>query len=285
MSYRSLAFGSAIGAAILTTACGSGAGTNEDIPEVEDVGVEKLIVQSSPPVETAGTDFDISDEQAVAPAGYAPPTILGQATPLFATGSEPYWTAQFADGWLMFERPGLPLVEVPIPEFSETDGQASFSAENVEVSLVSGACENAAGPLQVTITFEEVEYFGCAGEANGAENPGLEDISWKDMIAPSVKALDACLDEASGQRRVMALYPREPGTVGMILGDQFGGYEECGADVETGDVLFMDPMSADQAEAWMTGAVFVREGKGAACKTDSEEVGNGLGAFHPKGCR
>lgn len=220
-------------------------------------------------------------------AGAEPDEILGLSTPLLASGNEPYWTAEFAEGWITFTRPGLPLVEVPMPDLPEAQsGTLSIEAERLRVVLAEEACGEVADALSVTITFEEVDYFGCA--ASGEINPAVSvETNWQELIPSSLKAIDACLAATDGPRLLRALYPREEGTVGMILVDSVGRYEECGAELDAGDVAFLDPITPDQAEIWFEGeAVFSRTGTRLVCReTGAEFDVDGAGVFHPAGCR
>ena len=235
----------------------------------------------------------LSDD--VVQGGYAPESILGQATPLFGSGNEPYWTVEIDKGWIVFERPGLPLVEVPVPEFTEAGDTLSLKPEGLSMTLTKNGCEGEKSSLGVVITFEEVEYqdtteaieyLGCAGTAPEADTDTtrLGTHAWKELIKPSIKAVDACLKQAGSEKLIVSVYPREPGTVGMIFRDAVGGYEECGADTVTGEVYFLDPMSADMAKDWMNGAAFVRSGQPLKCRAGGEALENGIGEYLPKGC-
>lgn len=219
-------------------------------------------------------------------AGAEPGEILGLPTPLLASGEEPYWTAEFAEGWITFSRPGLPLVEVPMPELpANQSGTLSFQAERLGIVLETSVCGDVADALPVTITFEEVEYLGCA--VSGEINPAVSvETNWQELIPTSLTAIDACLAATDGPRLLRALYPREEGTVGMILVDSVGRYEECGAETETGDVAFLDPIMPDQAEIWFEGeAIFSRSGTSLVCRETGVEFDvDGAGVFHPAGC-
>lgn len=282
---------SVLAAAIILAACGGGKDKSSHAPEVENVDAEDLTIDVAPPVTTAGTEISSSEDGNFAGAGFSPETILGETAPLLAIGTEPYWTAEIGEGWIVFDRPGLPLVEVPLPEFKDTGGAISLQSEGISMTLTPGGCDEGQGSISVVVAYEAVEteggneginYIGCAGAAGGAQALDGGDSSWKDLIEPSQTAINACLTTAVEDRLILALYPREPGTVGMILGDKLGGYEECGADTETGEVYFFDPMSADQAEDWMTGAAFLPEGANFKC-ADGEDFAGGI--FLPNGCR
>lgn len=224
--------------------------------------------------------------------GYAPDLILGEDTPLFASGNEPFWTAEIGKGWIVFERPGLPLVEVPVPEFDDTGDQITFTSQGLSLELTRAGCEGDSGTLGVVIKFEAVEhegeteeisYHGCAGSTGKIKSSGTSTISWKDLVQPSLTAIDACLTTAGSDQLIVALYPREPGTVGMILGDKVGSYSECGADTETGEVYFLDPMSGEQAAEWMNGAAFIRKGQNLACRA-GVPINGDVGEYLPDGC-
>lgn len=267
----------------------SSGGGKEDLPVKPSEGGN---VKTDTPVKV---DTSIANPQPLDETeivGYAPDLILGEETPLFASGNEPFWTAEIGKGWIVFERPGLPLVEVPVPEFDETGDQITFTSQGLSLELTRAGCEGDNGTLGVVIKFEAVEhegetediaYHGCAGSTGKIKSSGTSTISWKDLIQPSLAAIDACLEAAGPEHLIVALYPREPGTVGMILGDRVGGYKECGADTETGEVYFLDPMSADQASEWMNGAAFVRKGQSAACKAGVPIEGD-AGRYLPEGC-
>lgn len=261
-------------------------GKTSDSQEVEDpvkVEARDLIIEAPDSVEAAGTKVTRKPET-TENSEFAEPeqSVFGETMPVLATGTEPYWTAEIGGGWVSFERPGLPLVEVPLPEFDRTRSPVSLTSEGLTLTL-SETCEDETGGLSVKISYQDVDYFGCAVSANGARTRGATEASWKDLIVPSLTAIDACLDQAGEPRLVLALYPREPGTVGMILGDELGGYEECGADTETGEVYFRDPMSADQARDWMSGEAFARNGKSPGCRA-GEALESDLGAFSASGC-
>ena len=175
-------------------------------------------------------------------------------------------------------------MEVPLPELAQNGNTVRFVSEDVSVSLSAGNCDPEVGPLVVVINYEEVEYQGCAGSLHDAEVGPSGDISWKNLIRPSLKAIDSCLEAADDQRLLRALYPREPGTVGMILTDAVGRMEECGADTETGEVYFIDPMSPEQADEWISGsAEFSRADTGLICSR-GEPLADGLGVCGPSGC-
>lgn len=223
-------------------------------------------------------------EPLVAPSGVAPVrSLLGHEIPILATGSEPFWSAEIDSRWMVFKRPGLPMIEVPLPEIAEgASPTVSFDSEGLGVSLSATGCEGASDRLKVVVTYEETAYAGCAGSGE-AET----DFSWEPMIKTSLAAIDGCLSEAGGERHIRALYPREAGTIGMILIDEVGHMEECGADSETGAVVFLDPVTPQQAGDWLTGpAVFSREGNGLACASSgqADRMIEGAGVFHPSGC-
>lgn len=225
--------------------------------------------------------------------GYMAESILGETLPVFASGNEPFWTAEIGNGWIVFERPGLPLVEVPVPEFEESGDQVNLKADGLHLQLSKSGCRDEPGSLGIVIKFEAVEfegesedisYVGCAGSASGLKQDGTQALAWKDLITPSIMAIDACLDQHSDHQLIVALYPREPGTVGMILSDERGSYFECGADTETGEIYFLDPMTAAQAADWMTGAAFVRSGQAISCQSDGDALESDAGLYFPQGC-
>lgn len=222
-----------------------------------------------------------------------PVTILGETTPIRFVGQEPDWEAILDEGWIVFERPGLPLIEAPIPELPDAAaGQLSFEAGTLSLEFVSAGCESVIGTLAVTILYEDVSYQGCGGaqEADDDEMPEAIEVSWQGLIYEYLPAIDACLDAADGPRLIRALYPREGNTAGMILMDEVGRYEECGADAETADISFFDPVTADQAEIWFEGdAVFERGEDGPPCRAVEPMldliIGDDFGIMHPAGCR
>lgn len=223
-----------------------------------------------------------SDNATVETENISPEQIFGHSLPLFATGNEPFWTAEIEGGWIVFERPGLPLVEVPLPAFDVQQAVIEFSSEGLDVSLSDQACNDNLGPIQIKLTLNEDDYFGCVVSKNEQTIHAGSDYSWKDLISPSLKAIDGCLGTSDEGRFVEALYPREPGTVGMILRNAFGSYYECGADVETGEVYFVDAMAREQAEAWITGAAFARVDKSPSCSNGKPY--EDLGTFSAIGC-
>jgi uncharacterized membrane protein len=287
---RAWMYRSVLAASVFLVACG---GNKDESVEPKPVrpDAEELVIETVPSVETAGTSVPAVRPEIPPPDAFSPETIMGEGAPLLAVGTEPYWTAEIGDGWITFDRPGLPLVEVPLPEFDTTASQIELISEGLSLSMTKNGCTGDTGSIGVIIAHEEVEfdgnregvqYLGCAGSSNGAHAMDAGDSSWKDLITPSLSAIDACLAAAEGERLITGLYPREPGTVGMILGDKFGSYEECGADTETGEVYFLDPMSVSQAEDWMTGAAFIREGTNFKCMP-GEALAEG--EFLPNGCK
>lgn len=213
--------------------------------------------------------------------------LLGFETPVLASGAEPFWTAEIDGNWITFDRPGLPLVEVPMPEKTHAvEDSLSFSSEGLDVVLSASGCNASKSSLSVTLTFEEIEYSGCAGMVDVGDANG-HSISWKPLIATSLDEIDACLATTDGPRYIRALYPREAGTIGMILMDDVGRLEECGADTETGEVAFLDPVTRDQASIWLAGpAVFSRADSGLTCAGSeaSGELIEGAGEYYPSGC-
>ena len=281
---------SALAMSIMLASCGGK--TSDDPENAAAPDAQDLVIETAPPVETAGTDVEKLHSADGTPLGYDPDVIMGQEAPLLAIGTEPDWTAEIGDGIISFERHGLPLVEVILPEFEDTGSEVSVVSGGLSLTLTPDACDDAERPIGVVVSYEEIEtedaseaiqYVGCAGAADGAHALGAGDSSWKDLIEPSSAAIEACLSETDKDRVILALYPREPGTTGMILGDKYGGYEECGASTDTGDVSFLDPMSADQAEDWMTGAALLPTGSAYPCG-QGEAIGS-LGTFHPNGCK
>lgn len=217
-----------------------------------------------------------------------PAQMLGVDLPILMSGAEPFWSGSIEGGWITLDRPGLPLIEVPIPELPDAvNGGLTFDAEGLNLSFSEGGCETGDAALGVLIVFEEAEYIGCAGTATPDVRTDVEVPAWYEMIPGSLTAIDSCLAEAAGPRFVRALYPREEGTVGMILVDTVGRYEECGAELETGALGFFDPVSADQAEIWFDGDVmFAREGQATECNILLEApLDASVGQFHPAGCR
>lgn len=219
-----------------------------------------------------------------------PVTIFGLQTPIYGVGQEPDWEIVFEEGWLVFDRPGLPLVEVPLPDLpAESNGVIEFAAGSMQVTLTQNACEGPGGSLEVQIGYEDVTYVGCGGEFE-PDAIQAESVSWEMLILDSQLAINSCLQSASGKRLVRALYPREEGIVGMILIDEIGRFEECGANSESGEISFFDPVTSDQAEIWLEGpAIFAHSELSPACQSASPQqdiaIGNGFGVLHPAGCR
>tara|TARA_Y100000052_G_scaffold27583_1_gene36856 strand:+ start:77004 stop:77756 length:753 start_codon:yes stop_codon:yes gene_type:complete len=219
-----------------------------------------------------------------------PVTIFDMQTPVRAVGQEPDWEVIFEDGWIVFERPGLPLVEVPLPELPDgANGVMEFDAGRMRVTLTRDGCDGPGGSLDVRIGFEDVTYVGCGGSHEGSVAQAAS-VSWQNLIVDYGPAIDACLSEASGKRLVRALYPREENTVGMILVDEIGRHEECGANSVSGEISFFDPVTTDQAEIWLDGpAVFARSELGLVCSSVSPqqdiEIGDGFGVLYPAGCK
>lgn len=219
-----------------------------------------------------------------------PIVIFGEETPIRFVGQEPDWEAIVDEGWIVFERPGLPLIEAPIPELPEPGGdRLSFEAGRLTLTFQKDACETPAGTLSIKIDHDEVAYQGCGGHQTEAAPEAVE-VSWTGLIYDVLPAIDACLEAADGPRLIRALYPREENTVGMILMDDVGRYDECGANAEEGEISFFDPVTADQAEIWFEGdAVFERAESGAECRARAPQldviVGDDFGIMHPAGCR
>lgn len=214
--------------------------------------------------------------------------ILGVDLPIIMSGTEPFWSGSFEGGWITLDRPGLPLIEVPIPELPDAgNGRMRFNTEGLDITLATGGCEAADSELSVTVLFEDAEYVGCAGMETTEIRDGGDLPLWYQLVPGSIEAIDACLEAADGPRFVRALYPREQGTVGMILVDGVGRYEECGAEVDTGELGFFDPVSPEQAAVWFDGDVmFARADSGTGCNIQlSSPLDASLGQFHPKGCR
>ncbi|MAI91621.1 hypothetical protein [Ponticaulis sp.] len=267
------------------TACG---GTETEAPQVSET-----VASTSPQAPAPASTPTQSVVQPLGPADdelNTPETLLGVSLPIHMSGDEPFWTGSLAEGWITFERPGLPLVEVPLPELDETaTGSLAFEAEDVAITLAAGGCGIGDGPLNVTLVFQEIEYFGCAGAEDDLPGGEFSIPSWSELIPVAQGAIDACLEQAGGPRHIRALYPREEGTVGMILMDAAGRYEECGAELDTSAVSFFDPVSEDQAVIWFEGsAIFSRAGMSPECAAGDQAsdvvIENDLGVFHPQGC-
>ncbi len=217
-----------------------------------------------------------------------PDEILGVELPIIMSGTEPFWSGSLEGGWITLDRPGLPLIEVPIPQLPDPgNGRMRFEAEGLDITLATGGCEAADSALSVTVLFEDAEYVGCAGMVGPEVRDGVDLPLWYEMIPRSLTAIDACLEAAGGPRFVRALYPREEGTVGMILVDEVGRYEECGAELNSGALGFFDPVTSEQAAIWFDGDVmFARADGGTSCNIQlSSPLDASLGHFHPKGCR
>lgn len=277
--------------ALVLAGCGKDAQTSGPVAEAE-----RPIDEAVPPPAglQAETPAVPQPDRASAPLvsdteiDTTPVTIFGQSTPIIVLGEEPAWEARFEAGWIEFERPGLPLVEVPLPDLpAPSSGILSFKAGNVLVTITEDGCETAAGSLGVQISFDEVEYEGC-GRARNSTDTEVAEVSWQDLISDHVTAIDACLSEADGLRFIRALYPREEDTVGMILVDELGRYEECGAQTSTGEISFFDPVMPDQADMWIDGpGMFARSGKSPECDSVSSQGGvqiGEIGTLHPAGC-
>ena len=152
-----------------------------------------------------------------------PDEILGVDLPIIMSGTEPFWSGSFEGGWITLDRPGLPLIEVPIPELPDAgNGRMRFNTEGLNITLATGGCEAADSELSVTVLFEDAEYVGCAGMETTEVRDGGDLPLWYQLVPGSIEAIDACLEAAAGPRFVRALYPREQGTVGMILIDGVG---------------------------------------------------------------
>lgn len=276
--------------AIGLSACGKAA-DSADVPDALEMSANDLPQEGEPAL--------VQPDRASAPLvpqteiNTDPVTILGETTPIRIVGQEPDWEAVLDDGWIVFERPGLPLIEAPIPELPDaTAGSLTFEAGTLSVEFTENGCESVIGTLAVTIQYDEVSYQGCGGaQADDDDDmPEAIDVSWQGLIYEYLPAIDACLDAADGPRLIRALYPREGNTAGMILMDEVGRYEECGADAETAEISFFDPVTVDQAEIWFDGdAVFERGEGGPTCKAVEPMldliIGDDFGIMHPAGCR
>lgn len=219
-----------------------------------------------------------------------PIIILGEETPIRFVGQEPDWEAIIDEGWVVFERPGLPLIEAPMPEIEDTSGGVlTLDAGKVQMIFTPAGCESPVGTLAVEIKYDDVSYQGCGGHQEESP-PEPVDVSWQGLIYDYLPAIDACLDAADGPRLVRALYPREGNTAGMILMDDVGRYDECGADATSGEISFFDPVTSEQAAVWLEGnAAFERAESGASCRAVQPMldliIGDDLGIMHPSGCR
>ncbi|MAP93692.1 MAG: hypothetical protein CMK07_01960 [Ponticaulis sp.] len=267
-------------------ACG---GSETEEPEIEVTPVEvaerPVLISPERSQPAKATDPLVEDDVIIR----TPVSIFGLETPFVASGTEPFWKAEFAEGWIVFDRPGLPLVEVPLPELPEGgSGSMMFDAEALTVSLSRTGCEG--GAIAVTIEFEDIHYDGCTGERTNDAPVMADDVMWEGLIESYLPAIDACLAQAEGGRLIRALYPREENTVGMILMDDVGRFEECGANSQSGQISFFDPIMPDQAAIWFDGpAVFARSGGSPACVSANAEldidVGADVGTLYPAGCR
>lgn len=216
-----------------------------------------------------------------------PTDILGQMTPILATGSEPFWTLEIGTDWIVFNRPGLPLIEVPMVDPEQTEKQAQLASGEVSITVVQEACNGDADGRTVRLTFEEVEYLGCVGAADG---PGAltepEMSAWVGSVETHVDAIDVCLEAAGRARLVRNVFPREEGVVGILLSDQFGQLQDCGVETETSTLLFINPLGAGGLDGFLDGnAAFLRTGQDITCKGRAgDQIGDNLGRVFPQGC-
>ena len=276
--------------AVLMAACSDGASmTNvSEVPAATETDATDLLIEQPQGSETEAEPLELEEPETLPEAVARDIDFWNLPLPLLASGSEPFWTAEVDRQWIVFERPGLPLIEVPIEAFENSDEQVTLTSGDLTVSLTRSACVSASGsenPLSMTIAYDEIDYQGCAGPSDSEGAHVGEDADWKPLIVSSLTAIDACLEAAVEPRLVRALYPREPGTVGMVLEDEIGQLEECGADLQTGELYFLDPISQQQAQAWISGpASFARAGHSPVCESGSV-LENGIGSYHPSGCK
>lgn len=87
--------------------------------------------------------------------------------PFAGLGAEPFWLIKEEEGWLVFERPALPPIEVEMLKPQITGKSATITSEGLTLSFIKKRCVTPKGeamPYEAKIEFEGTSYFGCAWE-------------------------------------------------------------------------------------------------------------------------
>ena len=146
-------FKSILASAVLAgalTACGGSEKTDIEVGSEQSANpapgrIMNPVVEVTPDIDVQSVEEPVRD----------PTDILGQMTPILATGSEPFWTLEIGTDWIVFNRPGLPLIEVPMVDPAQTETQAELTSGDVAIRVVKEACNGEVDGRSVRLTFEE----------------------------------------------------------------------------------------------------------------------------------
>jgi uncharacterized membrane protein len=155
---------------------------------------------------------------------------------LRAGGDEPFWLAEASDGWLVFERAGLPSIEARHEPTDFATSPIEVRAGELEMVLTRAACVREMSGLTfewtATVTFEGDVFEGCADmpEVGSAPGPGVAARGLAAEVAAAASVLRACLGAdlgAAPQRWVVRSV--QPGPTLALVGAE-GALAACGPE-------------------------------------------------------
>lgn len=272
----------AFGLLAALTACGpksDGAGAEASLPSAT---AGAPAAEASPPTGEAvraprgGSVFAGGRAAAPAPTDFSGWVL---SPPFYAAGVEPYWRLDVDASWFVFQRSGLAEIDAPIAAPVKERGADVFDVRPLKVVVQPGGCEieGRFGEAVVSVTFEEDEFIGCGfagGDAAAGTSAGS--VDWTSEVAGAVPVIDACLARLGEAAVITSVYPREGDLTAVMLRTRSGRMHECGADVLTGEVAFLDAMEPGAGVAAGPRRFFRIENAGApeACP-DAEAVFDG----------
>lgn len=241
----------AIVLALLTCACGeSRPPAGAPAPSAAETGAAASPEPSSMDRTTSGSQETNagSNRRSFLP----PPTVdtagWALAPPFYAAGVEPFWRLDADEGWFVFQRSGLAEIDAPIVAPRKDRGEDTFETRPLEIRVRSGACDldGSNGDAFVSVVFEGVEFSGCgfAGRTS-LSGPSVSAVDWSSELGASVGAVDSCLARLAEPAIIVSVYPREGNLTAVVVKSSSGRAYECGADANSGEVAFLDPIEPD----------------------------------------
>lgn len=209
--------------------------------------------------------------------------------PFYGVGDEPFWRLDIVDGWFSFKRSAMRAIDEPMVQPTK-DGEADvFQSGSLKIVVRRDACMTGGQPAEIAaeVTYDDIAYVGCifpAPTASVATSPEAT------SVVQGIASVDACLAKLGQSALVTGIAPRQDGaTMSVALRARNGTVYECGADVSSGEILYLDPMEVGAQAQWMTRMRFLRDGvTGTAPCEKGEEVRAGdqvLGRMLADSCR
>ena len=107
------------------------------------------------------------------------------APSVLAYGAEPDWTVEIAEGWVVLIRPGLQPIEQPHTEPVRDAGQIGIETADFSLTILEEPCEGPNGearPLTAQLTYQMIDYRGCAEEWAGPDQESDMAADLDDLI-------------------------------------------------------------------------------------------------------